>query len=96
MVTPDTALRGVGMARVAGPIARHKIVLEMARRNVARIVYVEAPAIVCHYVAGEAELSALSPLHVLGKSTRDGQDRKNTQRNEGQHLASAGAFQLCP
>src|SRR6478752_1591116 len=59
----------VRVAGVTGAIARNAIVLEVARRQVARIIHIETAAEVGHHVAGEAELSGFRAVHLLRKTT---------------------------
>ena len=46
----------VGMAGKAGMFARHEVVLEVCRGEIALVVYMETLAKVGHYMTGEAEL----------------------------------------
>jgi len=82
--------RVIGVAGVTGLVRGHQMVLEMTRWNEARIVNIEAAAVVIHDLAGEAEGSRLGAFHLLGDAERRGDNREDKKSHEGQDLAFAG------
>lgn len=81
----------VRVTGIAGPVPRNAIVLEVRGRQVTAVVYVEAPTIVLHRVAREAEFRSLGAIHMLGNASPDGHRRQQKQCEKCEDAAVAYA-----
>src|SRR5215831_3791822 len=71
--------RVVRVAREAGIVARHPIVLKVGRRNPGRVVHIKASTVRFHDVTGQTKLSGLGFFHMAvetGPSTDRRQDKE--------------------
>jgi hypothetical protein len=83
----------VGVARIAGHVRRHPVVLEMLGGNVWWVIHVEAFSIRDHGVARNAELCLFGALHVSVHPSHNAQSRKNAQTDEGHDFPSRAGCQ---
>src|SRR5208283_364675 len=74
------------MARKAGHVRRHAVILKVLRRNMAWVVHKETSTVGFHGVAGDAESRLFGTLHVRVYTPDDAESGKNAQADEGQDL----------
>ena len=79
----------ISVAGVAGLVARHAPILEMGRRNIGRVIYVQALTVLAHDVAAQTEGRLLRPFHVVLKPQQAGKNREDKERQKRQYLPAA-------
>src|SRR5215813_11798757 len=78
--------RVIGVAGVTGLVGRHTMILVMRRRNVGRVVNVQAFPVRLHDVTAQAKRRGFGPLHVAVKPQYTGEDGQDKQAQEGEYL----------
>src|ERR1700739_4987215 len=76
----------IRVAGVAGLVARYTSILEMGGRNIRRVIYVQALAVMAHNVAAQAERRLLCPFHVVLKPKQAGKNGEDKERQKRQYL----------
>lgn len=84
----------IRVAGVAGLITRYTSILEMGRRNIRRVIYVQALAVMAHNVAAQAERRLLCPFHVVLKPQQPGKNGEDKERQKRQYLPAARYCQI--